>query len=124
MTSDQIANVLQSLADKFGVTVEYLWPRLVTYTFWSNAINVLVEIGFIVIAVILTPKFFARIQVKRDRWLDSEVTVAVVFGIATLAAVIAGFVAACSLPNNVAGTMSPEGKALLDLLAAFGGKKS
>lgn len=120
--TDQVAVVLQSLADKFGVTVTYLWPRLVAYTFWHEAANVAIEVFFLTLAAWVLWTYAHHFKRLASDLTEEELVREIIVGIAACAVGFLGIVALLSFPNNLAGMMAPEGKAIYDLFAAIGGK--
>lgn len=78
---DQLTQVLQRLADQFGVGVDYLWPLLVAYTRWVNLAmliaDVVVLIAYVILYVKIVPWAFrevrnfatATVTTQSSRWL-------------------------------------------------------
>lgn len=139
MNTDTI-DLIKQLAAKFGVTVDYLWPLLVAYTWWTNLGWLVVEVLFIVGGSVAAIKmihaasrhivaYHAREKSGNGEkcqsglyyyehawWATGFSVMAFVLGFSALMAVL-------SIPVALASVMVPEAKALYDLVASVSGKK-
>lgn len=125
MTPDTI-DLVKLFAAKFGVTIEYLWPLLVSYTRWINIAWFSVDVLWVALSIFLwskcIPLFFRHVHIYNNR-NDAEyqdynlnITYMVVTAVAT---VVFGFVAIFAIgdmPGRLAGIMVPEAKSILDLM--------
>lgn len=125
---DQVTQLLQALAAQLGVSVEYLWPYLVRYTF-ANHLSIM--IGNLIEGLVLIGLAFLSVHILRLGWgkdmgEDSPSpaffqTFAGIVGF--IACVIFALVCIEGAFRHVAGVMVPEAQAVLDLLDKVTPKK-
>lgn len=122
---DQITQLLQQLATQLGVSVEYLWPYLVRYTFVNSVSSVVVNL---IGAVIYGLFVYLSIKVLRAGWgkdmsskdhdSPSGEFFMVVGGLVGM--FLFGFLGGLCLEHAsqyVAGVFVPEAQAVFDILA-------
>lgn len=131
MNPDTI-DLLKALTEKFGVTVDYLWPLLVQYTRWMNigwlAFNAVLVLAGVVGIVVAIPVFVKNFRLYNNRG-DSEYTnymihgmMCIFTGLAVVAALAFMFVNLSAMPGHVAAIVVPEAQAIYDLLAQIKAK--
>lgn len=128
---EQLTTLLQQLAQQLGVSVEYLWPYLVRWTFAEHLSVLIVNlIGASISALFV----FLSIKVLRSGWGKSITSdqydtpsaefFQVVGGL--IGMIIFGFwgiVCLSEASHQVAGVLVPEAQAILDILAKMNPKK-
>jgi hypothetical protein len=123
---EQVAPILQKLADQFGIGVQYLWPYLVAYTRAQSMGTLAVSLSIFAMSALLIPfcarKFSRNVYLYNNR--DDEAyadynfhALAAVGAAVTLAATCFFLVSALmTFPTALAGVIAPEGKAIIDIV--------
>lgn len=118
---ERVADVLQQLADKFGVTVEYLWPLLVQHVKMEYAIWSVTELLIIFLApVVLTLSIRGLMKSVSDDYIANLegqsaglfvfcLLVTLVYGAFTIAALV-------SIPSTIANFYVPEAAVIKDII--------
>lgn len=119
--NDKIGELLQTLADKLGVTIDHLWAVLVAQVknqIVENVIWYLVLLAYTVVLMIGRPQLFRWLK-KQDEYSEWPVWVGF---IGAGVAVIGWAVAADGISTFLAMFNNPEYVALKNVLGMLGGE--
>lgn len=126
MTPDTV-DIIRQLGEKFGVTIDYLWPLLVNYTRWINIAWFVIDIFWICVSITIwiigSKLFFRNLYLYNHRddkdYIDYAINAGymIVCTIVVIIFSIIGIAGLGGIPSNLAGIMVPEAKAIFDLLA-------
>lgn len=124
---DQIAQLLQALAQQLGITVAQLWPYLVRYTYAKHLGNLVVDIAELLIFVVFIVYGSKLIRGSYNKEMGesapSKYFFAVVAGLILMFFSVVGIsVALSDIPTQFAAVISPEAQAIYDVIAQLSTK--
>ncbi len=117
----QVSEVLDVLADRFGTTAAHLWEVLVRQAY-VEAVTMLLIIGALWFASVVSI-FVASRLTKSPTWIDEDLAVpgAIAFSVSAAFLVAGAAIFLAEISSIVTGFVNPEYFALQEILKAVGG---
>lgn len=123
---DIFGPVVQQFLERLGLSAEYIWPYLVSYTRMVSLVNLVIDIAWMIAMAILImrlmPLFTRNVWLynhRNDEAYTSPEWHAVIYVLSAIGIVIAGInflIAMSVVPDHFAGMMVPEARAILDIV--------
>ena len=117
---DKLADALQKIAEKIGVTAQYLWPKVVWLEFVQSLIAFLISAAFLTVGLIGFPRALKALialykQEQGPDEVDEVVPIirVIVFGLCLLGGLLS---VAVGWTGWISGMLAPEGSLVLRAL--------
>lgn len=114
---DKLVGLLQQIADKLGVTVLHLWPKVVLLEWAQSLVALLVSVAFLIVGLACFPKALrAAVASAPAPLYDAPEAIPVIKAIVFGLVLAAGLLSVIGWHSWIGALVSPEGALVLRAL--------